>query len=287
MDRPVLYRRPVQRKADRRRAKARRPYRLASERLWAWTAERLRRGWSPLPICGRLRLEHPGDETMRCCPETLYRWVYADRTRRERWARCLPRGHRRRRRARGRGVARIRIPGRTPIRERPYEPSDRSRCGEWEADSVIGAGCNLHTEVERRTRFLMARIVPDKTADASVAAQIAMFSALPAGARTGVTHDNGTEFARHGRLRERLGMATYFADPYSLCQRGGSENRNGAIRRHLPKTHAHRPVHGRRRAGHRGRDRQPSHAGTRLPHAGRGVHRRTARINQRTRALHF
>ncbi len=84
MDRPVLYRRPVQRQADRRRAKARRPYRLASERLWAWTAERLRRGWSPLPICGRLRLEHPGDETMRCCPETLYRWVYADRTRRER-----------------------------------------------------------------------------------------------------------------------------------------------------------------------------------------------------------
>ncbi|WP_416135167.1 IS30 family transposase [Bifidobacterium breve] len=235
VDRPVLYRRPVQRKADRRRAKARRPYRLASERLWAWTAERLRRGWSPLPICGRLRLEHPGDETMRCCPETLYRWVYADRTRRERWARCLPRGHRRRRRARGRGVARIRIPGRTPIRERPYEPSDRSRFGEWEADSVIGAGCNLHTEVERRTRFLMARIVPDKTADASVAAQIAMFSALPAGARTGVTHDNGTEFDRHGRLRERLGMATYFADPYSLCQRGGSENRNGAIRRHLPK----------------------------------------------------
>lgn len=32
--------------------------------------------------------------------------------------------------------------------------------------------------------------------------------------------DNGTEFARHGRLRERLGMATYFADPYSSYQRG-------------------------------------------------------------------
>ena len=109
-------------------------------------------------------------------------------------------------------MACIRIPGRTPIRERPYEPSDRSRFGEWETDSVIGVGGNL--------RFLMARIVPDKTADASVAAQIAMFSALPAGARTGVTHDNGTEFARHGRLRERLGMATYFADPYSSYQRG-------------------------------------------------------------------
>ena len=82
-------------------------------------------------------------------------------------------------------MARIRIPGRKPIRERPHEPSDRSRSGERETDSVIGVGCNPHTEAERRTRFLMARIVPDKTADASVAAQIAMFSALPAGARTG------------------------------------------------------------------------------------------------------
>ena len=29
---------------------------------------------------------------------------------------------------------------------------------------MIGAGCDLHTEVERKTRFLMARIVPGKTA---------------------------------------------------------------------------------------------------------------------------
>ena len=59
--------------------------------------------------------------------------------------------------------------------------------------------------------------------------------AVPAGAGTGVTHDNGTEFARHAELRERLGMATYFADPYSSYRRGGNENRNSAIRRYLPK----------------------------------------------------
>ena len=51
-----------------------------------------------------------------------------------------------------------------PISERPPEADGRSAFGHWEADSVIGVGCNLHTEVERRTRFLMARIVPDKTA---------------------------------------------------------------------------------------------------------------------------
>jgi len=182
-----------------------------------------------------LRVLWPDDALMRVCPETIYRWVYSSRPLRERWARCLPRGHRRRRRHGGRRTSRFPIPGRVPISERPPEADGRSAFGHWEADSVIGVGCNLHTEVERRTRFLMARIVPDKTAGESVGAQLDMFSPLPAGARVSVTHDNGTEFAHHERLRDGLGMATYFADPYSSWQRGSNENRNGMIRRYLPK----------------------------------------------------
>ena len=153
-------------------------------------------GWSPLLISGRLRVLFPDDSAMRVCPETVYRWIYADRRRRERWARRLPRGHGRRRRRGGGRTSRFPIPGRVPISERPPEAGDRSGFGHWEADGVIGAGCNLHTEVERKTRFLMAGIVPGKTAGESVGAQPAMFSPLPAGARVGVTHDNGTEFAR-------------------------------------------------------------------------------------------
>ena len=60
----------------------------------------------------------------------------------------------------------------------------------------------------------------------SVAAQEAMFSRLPAAARTGATHDDGTELARHAELRDEPGMATYFADPYGSWRRGGNENRN-------------------------------------------------------------
>lgn len=135
----------------------------------------------------------------------------------------------------GRKVSRFPIRGRVSIHERPQGADGRSVFGHWEADSVIGVGANLHTEVERRTRFLMAHIVPDKTAAASVAAQLAMSRALPAAARAGVTHDNGTEFARHARLPDELGMATYFADPYASWQRASNENRNSVIRRYLPK----------------------------------------------------
>ena len=159
----------------------------------------------------------------------------AGRRRGERWARRLPRGHGRRRGRGGGRTSRFPIPGRVPISERPPEAGDRSGFGHWEADGVIGAGCNLHTEVERKTRFLMAGIVPGKTAGESVGAQLAMFSPLPAGARGGVTHDNGTGFARHTRLRDGLGMDTCFADPYSSRRRGSNENRNGMIRRYLPK----------------------------------------------------
>lgn len=232
---------PARRKADRRRAAARRPFRLSDDRLWSWVAERLRRGWSPLLISGRLRVDFPDDALMRVCPGTIYRWIYADGSRRDRWARCLPRGHRRRRRRGGRRTPRFPIPGRTPIHERPFDPGDRGGFGHWEADGVIGTGCHPHTEVERRTRFPMARIIPDKTAGASLDAQPSLFSALPPDARPGVTYDNGTEFARHAELRDGLGMATYFADPYSSWQRGSNENRNGMIRRYLPKRAAISP----------------------------------------------
>ncbi|KAB1942383.1 IS30 family transposase, partial [Bifidobacterium longum subsp. infantis] len=45
----------------------------------------------------------------------------------------------------------------------------------------------------------------------------------------------GTEASLHMLVDEALGMLTYFADPYSSWQRGSNENRNGRIRRYLPK----------------------------------------------------
>lgn len=70
---------PARRKAARRRAKARKPHRLSPDRLWAWVAEKLGCGWSPPPVSGRLRVLFPGDDAMRVCPETVYRWIYSSK----------------------------------------------------------------------------------------------------------------------------------------------------------------------------------------------------------------
>lgn len=50
-----------------------------------------------------------------------------------------------------------------------------------------------------------------------------------------ITTDNGTEFAAHEPITERLGVPVYFTDPYSSWQKGAIENANKLIRQYIPK----------------------------------------------------
>ena len=179
---------PAQRKADRRRSTPRKPRRLSCERLRARVAGWLGRGRSQLLISGRLRMEYP-ESPCACARRPSTNGSIPARRSGNAGARCLPRGHKRH----GRGVSRFALPNRVSIAERPQAAADRSGFGHWESDSVVGAGCNPHTEVERKTRFLVARIVPDKTADRSVGAQLAMPPAAGRRARQ-----------RHARQRRRV-----------------------------------------------------------------------------------
>lgn len=103
---------------------------------------------------------------------------------------------------------------------------------------MIGGGVTrrcINTQAERKTRFLIATLVDSKEAAATAAVEARVFGALPPAARTGRTWDNGSESALHLLVDESTGMPAYYADPYSSYQRGGNENRNGMIRRCLPK----------------------------------------------------
>jgi transposase, IS30 family len=61
-----------------------------------------------------------------------------------------------------------------------------------------------------------------------------MLTPLPPSLLQTITFDNGTEFARHTWLH-RLGLKTYFCDPYAPWQKGGIENAIGRMRRFLPR----------------------------------------------------
>ena len=55
-------------------------------------------------------------------------------------------------------------------------------------------------------------------------------------ARRSITFEKGGEFAHRHRLKQRLGMKTYFCDPYAAWQRGGGiENAGGVPRLDLPR----------------------------------------------------
>ena len=138
----------------------------------------------------------------------------------------------------GRKAKGPRIPMRVPIADRPEAVGSRKGFGHFESDTVVGAAPSrrcVNTQVERRSRRLFARLVDDKSASATARAEYEIFKDMPPAARVDRTWDNGTEASLHMLVDEALGMLTYFADPYGSWQRGSNENRNGRIRRYLPK----------------------------------------------------
>lgn len=202
--------------------------------VYAYVLERLRRGWSPETISGRL--EQKQDRSVIHW-ETIYRFVYRRENQEKHLWENLPRGQKHRRKKYGRSVQKARIPQRVSIHKRPELVDQRLVFGHWEGDTIEGKkseGDGIHTEVERQSRFLLAQKVDRIASPETIRVQLGMFRGLPDVARRSTTLDNGREHHRHLALRF-LGMRTYFADPYSSWQRGTNENTNGLLRKYLPK----------------------------------------------------
>ena len=170
--------------------------------------------------------------------ETLYQWIWEDKKAggslhthlRHRGRRHHKRGLSRKRR----GI----IPNRVDISERPKIVDRRTRFGDFEIDTIVGANHRQHilTINERVTgRLWMRRLaVPTAAVAASMAINILQPMA-DAGLTKTITADNGLQFARHETVTEELGIKFYFAKPYHSWERGSNENLNGLIRQYIPK----------------------------------------------------
>ncbi|MGY3694143.1 IS30 family transposase [Bradyrhizobium sp. USDA 3240] len=198
--------------------------------------QRLRRGWSPEQIAGRLAREC-GHKVIS--HETIYRFIYGQlrRTSDFSWRRYLPRAKSKRglRGKRGGSPASF-IEGRVSLANRPLEVADRSVAGHWEADLMMFSkyGQAVLTVHERTSRLLLGIRLASKVARGVARHLVRFFAALPQELRQTVTFDNGTEFAGHLALH-RLSIETFFCDPHAPWQKGGIENAIGRMRRFIPR----------------------------------------------------
>lgn len=221
---------------EERIKQARKRHPLKNKEVFRWVIARLIRGWSPEQVSGRMKLEFKTNPAMRVSPEAIYQFVYSEEYKERKFWEYLPWKRRVRRKKHGRKVHRGRIPDRVSIHERPVVVEAREEFGHWEGDTVEGKGrkFGIHTEVERKSRYLTARKVNRIDSPSALQAQEEIFSHLPAQARKTVTLDNGKENHLHKELKE-LGIDTFFCDPFSSYQKGTVEFHNGLIRRYLPK----------------------------------------------------
>lgn len=219
---------------ERRQQASRRPH-IADERIRTYVREKLLARWSPELIAGRIRQDLPGTTISH---EAIYQYIYHTATPdRETLVKYLRRAHKKRYKRSMRRQAKMLIPNRIPISQRPAVVAERKEFGHWEGDTLVSgtrtaALCSL---VERKSRMVSLARLSRRTARAMSGAVVRRLRPLPAQARQTLTLDNGSEHVLHERITRAIGIRCYFCEPYRAWERATNEQRNGLIRWYFPK----------------------------------------------------
>ena len=221
----------AQAKAEARRAAHGKPRKLtASVRRKIEAALRDQR-WSPEQISGWL-----SKQDIALSHECIYQMIWQDKRAGGSLWRCLRRRGKRYNKRSATNAGRGLIPYRTDISERPAIVVRKTRVGDWEGDTVTGAGHKggLLTLVERKTMLTKIALLPRATATTTHHAAIHKLKPIGGLVHT-ITFDNGKEFAAHRDIAAALDAKIFFATPYHAWERGLNENTNGLIRDFFPK----------------------------------------------------
>ncbi|MDP6433028.1 MAG: IS30 family transposase [Candidatus Scalindua sp.] len=135
------------------------------------------------------------------------------------------------------------LKNRVSIDQRPSLVDDRSRIGDWEADTIIGKAHKqaIVSLTERRSGLALIYKVDRRTKENTEGAINRLLESISDQVLT-ITSDNGKEFANHESIAAGLDCDFYFAHPYSSWERGTNENTNGLIRQYFPKNRDFRTI---------------------------------------------
>lgn len=166
--------------------------------------------------------------------ETLYEWIYASEIGiQEMLYEYLVRGQKKRRKQTGRSKQNHRLEGRVFIEARSKACRERTEYGHYESDSVQCQKKTINTLVERKTRQVTITKLPTRDAAST---RDALITRLTGTHVRSITSDNGPENAQHASIAQTLGIRFFFCHPYHSWEKGTNENRNGVIRRSLPRS---------------------------------------------------
>lgn len=205
--------------------------RLSDGELRKYVLLKLEKGWSPEIIAGRLRKRFKRTLVNH---ETIYKFIY-DSELGKQWKlyEYLPRGKKKRTKRRGRKTKKCAVRNRVFIEMRQKEANKRSEIGHWESDSLLfGHRHAVNTSAERMSRFTLLTKLDNRDAAATAFALTNRLWYLPV---KSITSDNGPENALHEKVSDVLKAPFFFCHPYHSWEKGTVENRNGVVRRYLPR----------------------------------------------------
>lgn len=201
--------------------------------LYHYVYDRLKQGWSPEQIVGRMRLEK---RSFVICHETIYRYVY-QHGQKKLWQ-YLPSKRIKRRKQHARKSSSCRYGDIRLITKRPKNIEQRDCIGHWGGDLMAFAGTQkktVTTLLERKTTMVL--LLKNITKESSLVMnnikdKFAQLSHIPC--KT-MTFDQGSEFAAYPLIEQSLPCKVYYCQSHSPWQKGSNENMNGRLRRYLPR----------------------------------------------------
>lgn len=190
----------------------------------------LKKDWSPEQVSGVLESRH----NIYISYVSLYRFIYQEKINGGELYKYLR--HSNNKRVKYGTKYQGRIKDRVSISKRPKVVDDKSRIGDFEADTIIGAGKKgaIITIVDRKSMYLKMSVPSTKKADETAKKMVELLTPFKDRIHT-ITTDNGFEFAEHKKVSKTLNCDYYFCHPYSSWERGLNENINGLIRQYIPK----------------------------------------------------
>lgn len=196
--------------------------------LRKYIIRKLKKYWNPDEIAGRMKKD---GKSFYASKTSIYEWLRSSWG--QKYCSYLYSQSYRVKRHKLNKAKKTLIPNRIGLSQRPLGAKNHSRYGHYESDTIVsgkksGSKTALTVAYEMKAKCVGLRKIKNLKPESHNQALKSIFQNKKV---LSLTQDNGVENTKH----ERLGIKTFFCDPYSSWQKPGVENANRMIRRFIPK----------------------------------------------------